>query len=67
MVVTCEFTISIYLSFLAFDIVLISFYHRVLLVVSSLRKKFAGVLSETEILGSKHVMCFCSLRYVLYV
>ncbi|KAF5792386.1 putative CST complex subunit CTC1 protein [Helianthus annuus] len=27
----------------------------VLLVVSSFRKKFAGVLSETEILGSKHM------------
>lgn len=33
---------------------------RVLLLVSSFRKKFAGVLSEKEILGSKHVI-FLSL------
>jgi len=41
------------------------FCGRVLLLVSSFRKKFAGILSDKEILGSKHVIFFLWVQSVL--
>lgn len=54
---------------IAKELYIIPFYYfllcRVLLLVSSLRKMFAGILSDKDILGSIHVIYFLWIPGVL--
>lgn len=67
----CSFTITFFYLpswYFVFSHLLTRFNLRVLLVVSSLKKKFSGILSEMEILGSKHVIkyfiCYESFSWI---